>query len=63
MMNTPFFPSLRSRLAALGRRTAQRLRQTTLAQLHQHLGDFLPRPFSLAPRRASTAGSATFLCG
>lgn len=42
MMHTPFFPSLRGRLAPLGRRTAQRLRETTLAQLHQHLSDFLP---------------------
>jgi hypothetical protein len=42
MMNTPFFPSFRARLAALGRHTAHRLRQTTLAQLHQHLADFLP---------------------
>lgn len=43
-MHTPFFPALRSRLAALGRRTAQTLRQTTLAQLQQHLRDFLPAP-------------------
>ena len=44
MMHTPYFPALRSRLAALGRRTAQTLRQTTLAQLQQHLHDFLPPP-------------------
>ena len=43
-MHTPFFPAFRSRLAALGRRTAQTLRQTTLAQLQQHLRDFLPPP-------------------
>ena len=43
-MHTPYFPALRSRLAALGRRTAQTLRQTTLAQLQQHLHDFLPPP-------------------
>jgi len=43
-MNTPCFPAFRSRLAALGRRTAQTLRQTTLAQLQQHLCDFLPPP-------------------
>jgi hypothetical protein len=43
-MNTPFFPAFRSRLAALGRRTTQTLRQTTLAQLQQHLRDFLPPP-------------------
>src|SRR6266568_3246147 len=41
-MHTPFFPAFRSRLAALGRRTTQTLRQTTLAQLQQHLRDFLP---------------------
>jgi Transposase DDE domain len=43
-MHTPCFPAFRSRLAALGRRTAQTLRQTTLAQLQQHLRDFLPAP-------------------
>jgi hypothetical protein len=44
MMHTPYFPALRSRLAALGRRTAQSLRQATLAQLQQHLADLLPPP-------------------
>ena len=43
-MHTPYFPTLRSRLAALGRRTTDTLRQTTLAQLQQHLHDFLPAP-------------------
>jgi len=43
-MITPCFPAFRSRLATLGRRTAQTVRQTTLAQLQQHLGDFLPPP-------------------
>jgi hypothetical protein len=43
-MHTPYFPIFRSRLAALGRRTRQTLRQTTLAQLQQHLRDFLPAP-------------------
>lgn len=43
-MPTPYFPALRCRLAALGRRTAKTLRQTTLAQLQQHLRDFLPAP-------------------
>ena len=43
-MLTPYFPALRSRLAALGRRTAQTVRQTTLAQLQQHLCDVLPAP-------------------
>lgn len=44
VMVTPFFPGLRSRLAALGRRTAHPLRQTTLVQLQQHLRDLLPAP-------------------
>ena len=43
-MQTPFFPAFRCRLAALGRRSAHALRQTTLAQLQQHLRDFPPRP-------------------
>ena len=43
-MLTPYFPTLRSRLAALGRRTAHTVRQTTLAQLQQHLRDLLPAP-------------------
>ena len=34
-MLTPYFPAFRARLAALGRRTAQTVRQTTLAQLHK----------------------------
>lgn len=43
-MNTPYFNPWRSRLAALGRRTTQTVRQATLAQLQQHLRDFLPAP-------------------
>lgn len=43
-MHTPYFPALRSRLAALGRRTAQTVRQATLAQLQEHLRPFLPAP-------------------
>ena len=43
-MHTPCFPAFRSRLAALGRHTTQRLRQTTLAQLQEQLRDFLPTP-------------------
>ena len=42
-MKTPYFPCWRSRLAPLGRRTAP-VRQTTLAQLQEHLRDFLPAP-------------------
>jgi Transposase DDE domain len=45
---TPYFPSLRSRLAALGRRTTQALRQTTLNQLQEHLRDLLPVPLLCA---------------
>jgi hypothetical protein len=41
-MQTPLFPAFRSRLAALGRHTIHTLRQTTLAQLQQHLSHFLP---------------------
>jgi len=43
-MHTPYFPTFRSRLAALGRRTARLIRQATLAQLEEHLRDFLPAP-------------------
>src|SRR5271170_2741598 len=43
-MNTPCFPAFRSRLAARGRHTGSTVRQTTLAQLQQHLRDFLPAP-------------------
>ena len=43
-MNTPDFPSFRPRLAALGRRTVNTLRQATLTQLQQHLADCLPVP-------------------
>jgi hypothetical protein len=43
-MPAPCFPAFRARLAALGRRTTPNLRQTTLAQLQQHLRDFLPAP-------------------
>lgn len=41
-MNTPYFPALRPRLAPLGRHSTHLLRQTTLAQLQQHLRAFLP---------------------
>jgi hypothetical protein len=40
-METPFFPQFRPRLAALGR-GALLIRQATLAQLQEHLRDFLP---------------------
>lgn len=41
-MNTPLFPAFRARLAALGRRTVCQFRQSTLAQLSQHLADLIP---------------------
>ena len=47
-MSTPYFPAFRSRLAALGRRTTQTVRQTTLAQFQEHLRDFLPAPLLAA---------------
>jgi hypothetical protein len=43
-METQFFPAFRSRLAALGRRTAQAVRQATLSQLQEHLRNLLPAP-------------------
>jgi hypothetical protein len=43
-MHTPCFPAFRSRLAALGRRTAHTLRQATLGQLQDQLRDLLPAP-------------------
>ena len=42
-MNTPCFPPWRAQLAALGRHTTQTLRQTTLAQLGEHLAQIIPR--------------------
>jgi hypothetical protein len=42
MMYTPYLPALRCRLAALGRRTALAVRQTTFSQIQQHLRDFIP---------------------
>jgi hypothetical protein len=43
-MQTPYFPALRPRLAALGRRTERAVRQATLAQLQQYLRDCVPQP-------------------
>jgi len=42
-MNTPFFSPWRAQFAALGRRTTHTLRQTTLAQLGEHLAQVIPR--------------------
>ena len=41
-MNTPYLPAFRARLAALGRRSIQSLRQATLAQLGQNLRQLIP---------------------
>src|SRR5262245_34420737 len=43
-MHTPYFFALRSRLAALGRRTSHTLSQITLGQLQEHFRDLLPVP-------------------
>jgi hypothetical protein len=41
-MHTPYFPTLRSRLAPLGRRALQTLRHVSLPQLETCLGTYLP---------------------
>lgn len=41
-MHTPYFPTLRSRLAALGRRTARTVRQMSLPQLGERIQAYLP---------------------
>jgi hypothetical protein len=41
-MHTPYFPTLRSRLAPLGRRTLHTLRRVSLPQLEACLGTYLP---------------------
>ncbi len=43
-MHTPYFPTLRSSLAPLGRRALQTLRQVSLPQLERCLGAYLPAP-------------------
>jgi Transposase DDE domain len=42
MMHTPYFPTLRSRLAALGTRTVQVLRHSSLPHLERCLETYLP---------------------
>ena len=61
-MHTPYFPTFRCRLAALGRRTAHSVRQATLAQLEEHLRDFLPPPLLSPKSKAPTAVSASLAC-
>jgi len=45
MFQTPFFPALRARLAALGWRTAQSLRQLDFLPLAEKLRVLLPPQF------------------
>jgi len=59
-MHTPFFPAWRSRLAALGRRTARAVRETTLAQLQEHLRDFLPAPLLASADEGPNSRERTF---
>lgn len=59
-MQTPYFPSLRSRLAALGRRTAHHLRQATLGQLQDHLRDLLPAPLLSAQDQGPNSRQRVF---
>jgi Transposase DDE domain len=59
-MHTPYFPSLRSRLAALGQRTARQVCQATLAQLQQYLGDFLPAPLLSAEDQGPNSRERVF---
>jgi hypothetical protein len=59
-METPFFPPWRSRLAALGRRTARTLRQATLSQLQQHLRDVLPAPLLSAADQGPNSRDRVF---
>ena len=41
-MNTPYLPAFRARFAALGRRTLETLRQSTLTQLKENLKELIP---------------------
>ena len=59
-MHTPCFPALRSRLAALGRRTTQPLRQATLGQLQEHLRQLLPAPLLSATEEGSNSRDRVF---
>ena len=59
-MHTPLFPAFRSRLAALGRRTAHTLRQATLAQLQGHLRNLLPAPLLSATDEGANSRERVF---
>jgi Transposase DDE domain len=60
MNATPYFPAFRSRLAALGRRTAQNLRPATLGQLQERLRDFLPAPLLSAEEEGPHSRARVF---
>jgi hypothetical protein len=59
-MHTPYFPSLRSRLAAQGRRTAHTIRQATLGQLQEHLRHLLPAPLLSATDEGANSRDRVF---
>jgi len=59
-MHTPLFPAFRSRLAALGRRTAYTLRQATLTQLQEHLHNLLPAPLLSATEEGANSRERVF---
>ena len=59
-MHTPLFPAFRPRLAALGRRTAQTLRQATLTQLQEHLRNLLPAPLLSATDEGANSRERVF---
>jgi len=59
-MHTPYLPAWRSRLAALGRRAARAVRQATLAQLQEHLRDFLPAPLLSAEEEGPNSRERIF---
>lgn len=59
-MHTPYFPSLRSRLAALGSRKATALRQSTLEQLQGHFRQLLPAPLLSTQDEGPNSRDRTF---
>jgi hypothetical protein len=62
-MLTPYFPAFRSRLAALGRRTARTIHQTTLGQLQAHFRRFLPAPLLSATEAEAHSRDRVFNLG
>ena len=59
-MHTPYLPAFRCRLAALGRRTAQSLRQATLSQLQDRFRDWLPAPLLSAEEEGPNSRDRVF---